>query len=171
MRRLACTVFQQVLWLYSVIYSGKLGVDRNKGHEIVMRQCDGGNYDDREAAGKHSFSKMQDRLTFLSLQPNQRLPSCLAFCCHPVWFWEVLRYIHSISLLSPSCSFTLSPPLSGDLLSISKKPGLWADDGAAGGAVLTLIIPSAYVTRERNTRMNVQKGWVVGDIWKWYKCW
>lgn len=48
-------VSQQALWLYSIIHSGRLGVDRNKGHEIVMKQCDGGDggdYDDREAAGK-----------------------------------------------------------------------------------------------------------------------
>lgn len=176
MRWLACTVFQQVLWLYSVICSGRLGVDRNKGHEIVMRQCDAGNYDDREAAGKHSISpwlsKMQGWLTCLSLQPNQHLPSCFAFCCRPVWFWDALKYIDSNSSLAIMLFHTLPHlPLSGDLLSISKKSGLWADDGAAGGAVLTLIIPSAYVTREKNTRMNVQKGWVVGDIWKWYKCW
>lgn len=51
-------VSQQVLWLYSIIHSGRLGVDRNKGHEIVMKQCDGGDYDDREAAGKLSFSPL-----------------------------------------------------------------------------------------------------------------
>lgn len=47
-------VSQQALWLYSVIHSGRLGADRNKGHEIVMRQCDGSDYDDR-AAGNPSF--------------------------------------------------------------------------------------------------------------------
>lgn len=45
-------VSQQALRLYSIIHSGRLGVDRNKGHEIVMKQCDGGDDDDREAAGK-----------------------------------------------------------------------------------------------------------------------
>lgn len=40
-------VSQQALWLYSVIHSGRLGADRNKGHEIVMSQCDGSDYDDR----------------------------------------------------------------------------------------------------------------------------
>lgn len=43
-------VSQQALWLYSIIHSGRLGVDRNKGHEIVMKQCDGGDNDDREAS-------------------------------------------------------------------------------------------------------------------------
>lgn len=45
---------QKALWLYSIIHSGKLGVDGNKGHEIVMKQCDGGDDDDRKAAGKNS---------------------------------------------------------------------------------------------------------------------
>lgn len=49
-------VSQQALRLYSIIHSGRLGADRNKGHEIVMRQCDGSDYDDKEAAGKPSFS-------------------------------------------------------------------------------------------------------------------
>lgn len=48
-------VSQQALWLYGIIHSGRLGVDRNKGHEIVMKQCDGDD-DDREAAGKNSLS-------------------------------------------------------------------------------------------------------------------
>lgn len=59
-------VSQQALCLYSIIHAGRLGVDRNKGHEIVMRQCDGadgGDYDDRVAAGKcfvfPRFSKIQ----------------------------------------------------------------------------------------------------------------
>lgn len=55
-------VSQQALWLYSIIHSGRLGVDRNKGHEIVMKQCDGGDNDDREAAGKHSFSPLSSKM-------------------------------------------------------------------------------------------------------------
>lgn len=49
-------VSQQVLRLYSITHSGRLGADRNKGHEIVMRQCDGSDYDDKDAAGKPSSS-------------------------------------------------------------------------------------------------------------------
>lgn len=49
---------QQALRLYRIIHSGRLGADRNKGHEIVMRQRDGSDYDDKEAAGKPSFSPL-----------------------------------------------------------------------------------------------------------------
>lgn len=48
-------VSQQALWLYGIIHSGRLGADRNKGHEIVMRQRDGSDYDDKEAAWKLLF--------------------------------------------------------------------------------------------------------------------
>lgn len=41
-RWLARLVSQQALRLYSVIHSGRLGDDGNKGHEIVMKQSDGG---------------------------------------------------------------------------------------------------------------------------------
>lgn len=68
-------VSQQAFWLYSVIHSGRLGVDRNKGHEIVMMQCDGDD-DDRETARKNTFSplfsKVQDWLVLPLLQPNKR---------------------------------------------------------------------------------------------------
>ncbi len=47
-------VSQKALWLYSIIHSVKLGVDTNKGHEIVMKQCDCGDDDDRKAAGENS---------------------------------------------------------------------------------------------------------------------
>lgn len=50
-------VYQEAFWLYSVIHSGTLGVDRNKGHEIVMKKCDGDD-DDRETAGKNTFSPL-----------------------------------------------------------------------------------------------------------------
>lgn len=49
-------VSQQALRLYSITHSGRLGADRNKGHEIVMRQCDGSDYDDKDAARKLSSS-------------------------------------------------------------------------------------------------------------------
>lgn len=49
-------VSQQALRLYSITHSGRLGADRNKGHEIVMRQRDGSGYDDRDAAGKPASS-------------------------------------------------------------------------------------------------------------------
>lgn len=32
------------------------GADRNKGREIVMRQCDGSDHDDKEATGKPLFT-------------------------------------------------------------------------------------------------------------------
>lgn len=52
-------VSQHTPWLYSIIHSGRLGVDRNKGHEIVMKRCGGaGDDDDRETAGKNSFSPL-----------------------------------------------------------------------------------------------------------------
>lgn len=156
---------QQALWLYHIIHSGRLGVDRNKGHEIVMKQCDGCDDDDGEAAGKNS-SPLLTRLAgppvasvqkmfslsfslFLhdvSLQPVVfPLPSPLLFYCLPCSHPQ--NYPHLIDFPSPSVKifFILTPlclhntpfsPLSGDLLSISKKLGLWAGVGAVGGQSL-----------------------------------
>lgn len=76
-------VSQQALCLYSIIHAGRLGVDRNKGHEIVMKQCDGadgGDYDDRVAAGKcfvfPRFSKTQK----VHKRPDPSFPS-VHYCC------------------------------------------------------------------------------------------
>lgn len=40
-------VSQQALLLYSITHAGRLGADRNKGPEIVMRQCDSSDRDDK----------------------------------------------------------------------------------------------------------------------------
>lgn len=75
-------VSQHAPWLYSIIHSGRLGVDRNKGHEIVMKQCGGaGDDDDREAAGKNSFSPLFSKIRVWLALPL--LPSKICFPSPP----------------------------------------------------------------------------------------
>lgn len=78
-------VSQQDLCLYSIIHSGRLGVDRNKGHEIVMKQCDGDD-DDIEAAEKKNsfsplFSKIHGWLALPLLQSKKCFPSLSHSSC------------------------------------------------------------------------------------------
>lgn len=77
-------VSQHALWLYNILHSGRLGVDRSRGHEIVMKQCDGDD-DDREAAGNNSLTPvLSNSPGWLSLPSLQSKTCCssllLSFC-------------------------------------------------------------------------------------------
>lgn len=154
----ACTVCQQALRLYSIIHSGRLGADRNKGHEIVMRQRDGGNYDDKDAAGKRSFSlsfakKSEDDWPIQSSLSQILLNffACTINTCASIQLHlhflsravtansiHIVQIFHLRTDLNSSVSITLSPsnaspPFSGDFSSIRKKVGLRTENGAVGG--------------------------------------
>lgn len=95
-------ISQKALWLYSIIHSGKLGVNGNKGHEIVMKQCDGGDDDDRKAAGKnsspltHKAGRSSLCLSPKNVFPLLFTPSAWRKSANQLYFRSPLTYYFSV---------------------------------------------------------------------------
>lgn len=81
--------------LKSIIHSGRLGADRNKGHEIVMKQCDGDD-DDRGAGGEKLSLSLANSLRNKSGRPSPLFQSKNMFSLF--FFFFPLLLAHDVSL-------------------------------------------------------------------------